>query len=216
MSGASLEVTGTGTDQHLILADDALAAAPADTAVRVHDNGAALHKDLDEALIQCAVSRPHGWPEPPGSAHGRKSSFLLQSAAPTRRSSIRPLLQEPRNASSMLDAAEPLWPELHHPQNPGRCYDRLDFRQVKGILSCVNRIRIALEIQPSAHGLLPLSIPGRSHRPQRWLSWHRPLPPELHRTIRSLTLKVLCAVTGELHNLVVHAVGADLADDGEH
>ena len=53
MSGASLEVTGTGTDQHLILANDTLTAAPADTAVRVHDNGAALHEDLDEALIQC-------------------------------------------------------------------------------------------------------------------------------------------------------------------
>ena len=50
MSGTSLEIAGAGTDQNLILADHALAAAPADTAVRVHDNGAALHKDLDQPL----------------------------------------------------------------------------------------------------------------------------------------------------------------------
>ena len=53
MSGTSLEITGASTDQNLILTDHALAAAPADTAVRVHDNGAALHKDLDQPLIQC-------------------------------------------------------------------------------------------------------------------------------------------------------------------
>ena len=53
MTCAALEVSRTGADQDFILADNALAAAPADAAVRVHDNGAALHENLDEAFVQC-------------------------------------------------------------------------------------------------------------------------------------------------------------------
>ena len=57
MSGTSLEVTCSGTDQNFILTDNALAASPADTAVRVHDNGACLHKDVNEVPLSEPVSK---------------------------------------------------------------------------------------------------------------------------------------------------------------
>ena len=51
MSGTSLEVSGSGADQGLACANDALAAAPADTAVRVHHDSSCLHKGLDNSFL---------------------------------------------------------------------------------------------------------------------------------------------------------------------
>ena len=51
MTGTALEVTGSGADQHFVLADDTLAASPADAAVRVHDDGSGLHEGVDDAFF---------------------------------------------------------------------------------------------------------------------------------------------------------------------
>ena len=52
MSGTSLEVSCTGADQDLIFPDHALAASPADAAVGIHDDGAALHEDVNQTFLQ--------------------------------------------------------------------------------------------------------------------------------------------------------------------
>ena len=58
MTGTSLEVTGSSADQHFVLADDTLAASPADAAVRVHDDGSGLHEGVEDAYFKClAVDR---------------------------------------------------------------------------------------------------------------------------------------------------------------
>ena len=51
MTGTALEVTGSGADQHFVLADDTLAASPADTAVGVHNNGSGFHEDLEQPFF---------------------------------------------------------------------------------------------------------------------------------------------------------------------
>ena len=51
MTGTALEVTGSGADQHFVLADDTLAASPADASVRVHHNGSCLHEGIDDTLF---------------------------------------------------------------------------------------------------------------------------------------------------------------------
>ena len=51
MARTSLEVSGSGADQHFIFTDDTLAASPADAAVRVHDDGSGLHEDIDQSLF---------------------------------------------------------------------------------------------------------------------------------------------------------------------
>ena len=51
MTGTALEVTGSSADQHFVLADDTLAASPADAAVRVHDDGSGLHEGVDDAFF---------------------------------------------------------------------------------------------------------------------------------------------------------------------
>ena len=51
MAGTPLEVACTCADQYFILTDDALTASPADAAVRVHDNGTGIHKDIDQTFF---------------------------------------------------------------------------------------------------------------------------------------------------------------------
>ena len=51
MACAALEVSCTGTDQDLIFTDDALAASPAYTAVRVHNDRASFHEDVDQTFF---------------------------------------------------------------------------------------------------------------------------------------------------------------------
>ena len=51
MSGTPFEVTCTCTDENFILTDNTLAAAPADPAVWIHDNGTGIHKDINQALF---------------------------------------------------------------------------------------------------------------------------------------------------------------------
>lgn len=53
MACAALEVSCTGADQDFILADNALAAAPAYAAVRVHNNCAGFHEGVDQTFLQC-------------------------------------------------------------------------------------------------------------------------------------------------------------------
>ena len=52
MTGPSLEVTGSGADQDFVFSDDTLAAAPADTAVGIHNDGTCFHKDIQQSLFQ--------------------------------------------------------------------------------------------------------------------------------------------------------------------
>ena len=52
MTCTSLKVTCSCADQDFILADNALAASPAYTAVRVHNNSSCLHKDVQKSLFQ--------------------------------------------------------------------------------------------------------------------------------------------------------------------
>ena len=51
MTCTSLEITGSCADQDLILADNTLAASPAYTAVRVHNNRASFHEDIDQTFF---------------------------------------------------------------------------------------------------------------------------------------------------------------------
>ena len=53
MTCAALEVSCTGADQDFIFADNALAAAPAYAAVRVHNNCAGFHEGVDQTFLQC-------------------------------------------------------------------------------------------------------------------------------------------------------------------
>ena len=51
MTGSSFEITGSGTDEGLSFTDDALTASTVDAAVRVHDNGTGIHKDIDQTFF---------------------------------------------------------------------------------------------------------------------------------------------------------------------
>ena len=51
MARTSLEVSGSGADQHFIFTDDTLTASPADAAVGVHDDGSGFHEDLQKTFF---------------------------------------------------------------------------------------------------------------------------------------------------------------------
>jgi len=51
MPRAALEVPGAGADQDLIFPDHTLTASPAHTAVRIHNNSAALHEYLEQPFL---------------------------------------------------------------------------------------------------------------------------------------------------------------------
>ena len=52
MTGTALEVSGSGADQHVVLADDTLAASPADAAIRIHYNCTCLHENVKKSFLK--------------------------------------------------------------------------------------------------------------------------------------------------------------------
>ena len=101
MSCTSLKVAGSCTDQDFIFTDYALAASPAYTTVRVHHDRTCIHEDIDQSFFQ-SLSVNSLTCRNNKESYFSDTFFPLITCAPTRRSSIRPLLQDPRNASSIL------------------------------------------------------------------------------------------------------------------
>ena len=59
MSCTSLEVTCSGTNQNFVFSDHSLAASPAYTAVRVHNDCAGFHKDVKEGDSVTVIMNEH-------------------------------------------------------------------------------------------------------------------------------------------------------------
>lgn len=107
MSCTSLEVSCTCTDKSLTLTDNTLTASPAYRAVRIHNNCTCVHEYIKESLfhsLKIYRTACRNYKE----SYLRSNLFPLMIAAPTLKSSIRPLLHEPRNASSIFTPSDSL------------------------------------------------------------------------------------------------------------
>ena len=212
MSRAALEVPGARTDQRLALSDHALAGAPADGAVRVHDDGSGIHENIQEAFLRGLLI---------DGAAGRhyQEAHAGSDLSPFDQLRADPELFDPPVVAgaeeSFIDMDPRALPRVDHVVHEMGLRDhRSDTGKIYFVLLRVHRAFIRREHMLRGSSVLFQIVDGEVvHLAETGLRsrFHAEVA-ETHAVGHAEGVESFSA---ELHRLVVGAVGADAADDGQ-